>query len=71
MSMACNLWYWPTIQGRGEFIRLSLEATGIDYRDRARIDGEKALIADLQSHTKSIPFDTNGIFRHYPELDAS
>ncbi|MEY2689572.1 MAG: hypothetical protein RL375_3771, partial [Pseudomonadota bacterium] len=23
-----ELHYWPTIQGRGEFVRLALEATG-------------------------------------------
>ena len=24
--MTCDLWYWPSIQGRGEFVRLVLEA---------------------------------------------
>jgi glutathione S-transferase len=28
--------YWPTIQGRGEFVRLALEAAGADYVDVAR-----------------------------------
>lgn len=45
--MAYNLWYWPTIQGRGEFIRLALEAAGIEYRDCARENGAEALLADL------------------------
>lgn len=31
-----ELYYWPTIQGRGEFIRLSLEDTGAAYTDVAR-----------------------------------
>ena len=30
------LHYWPTIQGRGEFIRLALECAGADYVDVAR-----------------------------------
>ena len=29
--MAYELYYWPTIQGRGEFVRLALEAAGADY----------------------------------------
>ena len=31
-----ELFYWPTIQGRGEFIRLAFEAAGVDYVDVAR-----------------------------------
>ena len=34
--MPYELYYWPTIQGRGEFIRLVLEAAGADYIDVAR-----------------------------------
>lgn len=34
--MAYELHYWPTIQGRGEFVRLALEAAGSDYLDVAR-----------------------------------
>ena len=30
------LHYWPTIQGRGEFVRLALEYAGADYLDVAR-----------------------------------
>jgi len=32
-----DLYYWPTIPGRGEFARLVLEAGGADYRDMARL----------------------------------
>jgi glutathione S-transferase len=38
--MAYQLHYWPGIQGRGEFVRLALEAAGADYVDVAR--GDKA-----------------------------
>lgn len=34
--MAYELHYWPTIQGRGEFVRLALEASGAPYVDVAR-----------------------------------
>ena len=39
--MTYELHYWPTIQGRGEFVRLALEATGAAYVDVAR-GNEKA-----------------------------
>jgi glutathione S-transferase len=34
--MRYELYYWPTIQGRGEFVRLVLEEAGADYVDVAR-----------------------------------
>ncbi len=34
--MSYELHYWPTIQGRGEFVRLALEAAGAPYIDVAR-----------------------------------
>ncbi|MGA8260938.1 MAG: glutathione S-transferase family protein [Arenicellales bacterium] len=37
--MHYELHYWPTIQGRGEFVRLALEAAGADYVDVARGGG--------------------------------
>ena len=33
-----KLYYWPGIQGRGEFVRLALEAAGARYEDIARGD---------------------------------
>ncbi len=33
------LYYWPTIQGRGEFVRLALEEAGAAYADVAREHG--------------------------------
>jgi glutathione S-transferase len=39
-----ELYYWPGIQGRGEFVRLALEAAGVPYRDAARLpEGEGGL----------------------------
>ena len=34
--MPYELYYWPTIQGRGEFVRLALEEAGAEYLDVAR-----------------------------------
>jgi glutathione S-transferase len=34
--MRYELYYWPSIQGRGEFVRLALEQAGADYLDVAR-----------------------------------
>ena len=31
--MSYKLWYWPMVQGRGEFVRLALEAAGIPKSD--------------------------------------
>jgi glutathione S-transferase len=33
--MRYELFYWPSIQGRGEFVRLALEEAGADYLDVA------------------------------------
>lgn len=37
--MAYELFYWPNIQGRGEFVRLALEEAGQAYADVARGPG--------------------------------
>lgn len=40
-----ELYYWPGLQGRGEFVRLALEAAGAPYRDVARErDGTEAMM---------------------------
>ena len=41
--MRYHLFYWPTIQGRGEFVRLALEAAGAGYVDVARGSPEQGL----------------------------
>jgi glutathione S-transferase len=37
--MRYELYYWPGIQGRGEFVRLALEEADVDYLDVARRKG--------------------------------
>lgn len=39
--MTYELYYWPTIQGRGEFVRLALEEAAAPYVDVARESGDK------------------------------
>jgi glutathione S-transferase len=46
--MRYELCYWPTIQGRGEFIRLALEEAGADYVDVARRKGKRGLPAMMK-----------------------
>jgi glutathione S-transferase len=40
--MRYELYYWPSIQGRGEYVRLALEEAGVDYVDVARRSGGMA-----------------------------
>lgn len=50
MAQPYELFYWPTIQGRGEFVRLALEEAGVDYVDVARTPGGMArMIAAMDS----------------------
>ena len=57
--MKYELYYWPSIQGRGEFVRLALEEAGADYVDVARLSGRgkgvPALTRFLETHTVERP----------------
>lgn len=53
--MRYELYYWPTIQGRGEFVRLALEDAGADYRDMARGKGGMAAMTRMLDSKKGIP----------------
>lgn len=54
--MRYELYYWPEIQGRGEFVRLPLEDAGADYIDMAREpDGMRAMTAIMADKTLSDP----------------
>jgi glutathione S-transferase len=55
-----ELYYWPGIQGRGEFIRLALEEAGASYADIARQPqasggGTRALVDLLGDPTLVVP----------------
>jgi len=58
--MAYELHYWPSIQGRGEFVRLALEAAGAPYIDVARGEedagqGTAAMLRCMQDETQAHP----------------
>jgi glutathione S-transferase len=56
--MAYELYYWPQIQGRGEFVRLALEEAGAEYVDVARRSGGIAAMRHLMdgAATAHLPF---------------
>lgn len=41
MTTPYELYYWPNIPGRGEFVRLVLEAAAVPYRDVGRLPAEQ------------------------------
>jgi glutathione S-transferase len=48
-QMKYALYYWPGIQGRGEYVRLALEEAGADYDDVARsADGMSAMMRMME-----------------------
>jgi glutathione S-transferase len=55
--MAYELHYWPSIQGRGEFVRLALEAAGADYIDVAFEPGD---MREMQRPPFACPFLVDG-----------
>src|SRR5215469_4045272 len=58
-SMTYQLFYWPEIQGRGEFVRLALEEAGARYVDVARQSGKglgvEALLRFLRDRKQPHP----------------
>ncbi len=54
--MSYQLWYWPMIPGRGEFVRLFMEAAELDYEDLAREQNADALVEDLHAREGIRPF---------------
>ena len=54
--MRYELYYWPEIQGRGEYVRLALEEADAAYVDVARRKGgEERLIALLEGKREQYP----------------
>ena len=55
--MRYELYYWPGIQGRGEYVRLALEEAGADYVDVARGErGMAAMMKMMEAHSGTPPF---------------
>ncbi len=55
--MRYELYYWPGIQGRGEYVRLVLEEAGADYVDVARTErGMAAMMRMMEARGGTPPF---------------
>ena len=55
--MRYELYYWPGIQGRGEYVRLALEEAGADYADVARSErGMSAMMRMMQAQSGTPAF---------------
>jgi glutathione S-transferase len=66
--MNYELYYWPGVQGRGEFIRLALEDAGAKYVDVARLPvsqggGERAIMQVLEARGNRRPHFAPPILR--------
>ncbi len=53
--MRYELYYWPSIQGRGEYVRLALEDAGADYVDVARERGTASMMALMDGKATDTP----------------
>jgi len=53
--MRYQLYYWPTIQGRGEYIRLALEEVAAAYTDVARSGNGMAAMMKMMGAEKGTP----------------
>ena len=53
--MRYQLYYWPTIQGRGEYVRLALEEAGVAYTDVARSGSGMAAMMKMVGVGKGAP----------------
>ena len=53
--MRYELYYWPNIQGRGEYVRLALEEAGVGYADVARSSQGLARMTRMMEAVKGPP----------------
>jgi glutathione S-transferase len=55
--MRYELYYWPSIQGRGEYVRLALEEAAAEYADVARSErGMAAMMRMMEKEGGAPPF---------------
>ena len=54
--MRYELYYWPGIQGRGEYVRLALEEAGAAYTDVAREGGGMGAMSKIEGTRGTPPF---------------
>ena len=60
MTKPYQLYYWPVLQGRGEYVRLVLEEAGAEYVDVARLPDDEGggfapLLAFMQGEQPGMP----------------
>src|SRR5438445_8616643 len=55
MPMRYQLYYWPHIQGRGEYVRLALEEAGAAYTDVARSGNGTGAMMKMMAPGKGAP----------------
>jgi len=55
LLMKYELYYWPSIQGRGEYVRLALEDAGANYADVARSDRGMAAMSRMMEARSGMP----------------
>ncbi|MGB3722882.1 MAG: glutathione S-transferase [Pacificimonas sp.] len=53
--MGYDFWYWPGIPGRGEFVRIALEAGGIAYKERGR-DSDADIMGQRNGYEHTPPY---------------
>jgi glutathione S-transferase len=60
-----ELYYWPSIQGRGEFVRLALEEAGVPYVDVARRPGGvKTMMRKMRGDARTPPVFAPPFLKH-------
>ena len=69
MADRYELYYWPEIPGRGEFVRLVLEEAGVEYVDVGRLPeseggGTKAVIAYYDGRAAGHPIFAPPVLKH-------
>jgi glutathione S-transferase len=64
MKTCYELYYWPSIQGRGEFVRLAFEEAGVPYVDVARLPAKRG--GGVPAMTKLLESDALGLVPFAP-----
>ena len=69
MADRYELYYWPEIPGRGEFVRLVLEEAGAEYVDVGRLSeseggGTKAVVAYYEGRAEGHPIFAPPVLKH-------
>ena len=69
--MRYELYYHPTVQGRGEFVRLALEEAGADDVDVARRKGKAGVPAIWKIIEEKVAANIRRLRRHFSKPASS